>query len=379
MNFISKLRQLVGLKNKSAHKRNERLASKRKKENVQARLQRRFEAKLKLMMDKFEFAVRSAQNTLRYDRKMLYNFYEQFSKEGHTFSQLRTVRIEVQASNFELRNEIGNSDEILKQILQRPWFEKYIGYFVDTQAWGHSLIEFESFCKSEHPLLTNEVDKIALIPREHVRPEYCDILIDLNDSKGIPYKEEPYLIEIGERYNLGFLEVLGKEVIYKNYSRTDWATNNERFGSPFLTIRTATNDEKELDKKEEMAAEFGSNGYAILDDQDQIDLLESSKASEGYKTFLENMLYSDGLISKIVAGQTGTADEKAFVGSAEVHERILGQYVRYLLRAMQYHFNSVLKKKLIEFGYPLEGYELHFLDLEKKDKEREEEHTLGKD
>ena len=64
--------------------------------------------------------------------------------------------------------------------------------------------------------------------------------------------------------------------------------------------------------------------------------------------------------SKAVSWQTGTSDEKAFVGGAEVHERVLNDYVEARKRSQGYHINEELFPFLIENGYPLEGKEFRY-------------------
>lgn len=169
-------------------------------------------------------------------------------------------------------------------------------------------------------------------------------------------------MELGEPDDLGLLQVLAREAIWKNYSRTDWSRHSEKFGMPYITIKTTTKDEKEIDKLEDMASNFGSNGYAILDDEDDFSLVESSK-TDAYKIYLEKVNYCDAQISKVISGQTGTSDEKSFVGSAEVHERILEEYILAMLRDFQDHCNFELFPFLIRHGYPLQGLMLQFTDL----------------
>jgi len=62
-------------------------------------------------------------------------------------------------------------------------------------------------------------------------------------------------------------------------------------------------------------------------------------------------------------GQTGTSDEKAFVGSAEVHERILDDWHHSRLRRYANIINYKLIPFLVYHGYPLEGLTGTFKEL----------------
>ena len=52
-------------------------------------------------------------------------------------------------------------------------------------------------------------------------------------------------------------------------------------------------------------------------------------------------------------GQTGTSDEKSFVGSAEVHERVLDKFTEARLKRVQDIVNYKLLPFLQYHGYPI--------------------------
>lgn len=87
------------------------------------------------------------------------------------------------------------------------------------------------------------------------------------------------------------------------------------------------------------------------------------KNTDFYKIYLENIQSCNENISKLINGQTGTTDEKAYVGSAEVHERILNDYTFSRLRKMEYIINNQLIPFLIYWGYPLNDCKFQYTDL----------------
>ena len=60
----------------------------------------------------------------------------------------------------------------------------------------------------------------------------------------------------------------------------------------------------------------------MFDTDDLIELVESNR-SDAYQVFDMMIQRCNSEISKLILGQTGTLDEKAYVGSAEVQERVL--------------------------------------------------------
>lgn len=323
------------------------------------KLKRYYQSRADVEMKTWKRAVAMAEDELRPRREELYRLYHRSMEDDHLLSQIRTARFTVRMSEFKLLAGDKEADAKLIELFERPWFHDFLQHAVDSEFYGHSLIEFDS------RLQDGEFKRVTIIPREHVRPEYGDVVISVHDEKGIPYRERPinkYLVEIGESNDLGLLKVLSKIVIRKEYSLVDWSRRNEKFGMPFLILNTTSRDKTELDAKEEMAANFGSNAYAIFDDQDKATLLESNQAFT-YQTFKDFGAWADAAIAMLVNGQTGTSEEKAFVGSAEVHERILNTYTKDRMKRIQYIINFTLIPFLVSHGYPLQGIRFQFIDL----------------
>ena len=74
---------------------------------------------------------------------------------------------------------------------------------------------------------------------------------------------------------------------------------------------------------------------------------DNSKGSEMYEKL---NIECNNNISKIILGQTGTLEEKAYVGSAAVHESILGSIIRNDREFLESVVNSQLIPKLQIMG-----------------------------
>lgn len=311
-------------------------------------------------------AIRYAKDSNTYNRIKLLAIYERIIKDSHLKSQIRTAKLSVLKSDFcILKNE--KEDAKAKELFSVSWFEKFTDLALDAEFWGHSLIEFSQINENGHFFDTK------IIPRQYVKPEKGIVVLEPQDEKGIEYRDAATkfaLIEVGETHNLGLLEIAAKEVIVKNYARSDWSQASENYGMPLLKIQTNTADSKELDSLQDMAENFSSRGYIIIGTDDQADIIQT-RTTDFYKIYLENMKNCDENISKLINGQTGTSDEKAFVGSANVHERILNDYTISRLRKMQNLINDKLIPFLIAWGYPFENCKFQYLDLLKKESKPE--------
>lgn len=332
------------------------------KKGIVHKLSRSFNYRVKLEMKLWRSAVDEAEDEMRPRRNELYRLYHRALEDDHLLSQVRTAVFTVRSGSFKiLKNEAEVKEK--KSLFQKPWFRKYLKLAVLTEMWGHSLIEF--FPEKEG----GEFSQLELIPRLHVRPEYSEIVLNTTDENGFSFKKSPvnkYLIELGDRKDLGLLKVASRTVIRKDYSITDWSQRNERYGMPTLVIKTSSQQKEELDEKQRMAENFGSNGWVILDDNDEVDFKESSQAFS-YQTFKDLADRTDKAISILINGQTGTTEEKAHVGSAEVHERILNTYTKDRMQQIQDDINYKLIPFLVRNGYPLEGHFFQFTDLEEKE------------
>lgn len=349
--------------------------SKNKIKRVSVDLTKRRQYVANMRQDELKLAVLTAQEPQRPRRDLLYAMYhEVWTNDGHMIGESRKAILKAIGSPFGVF-KIGSEeiDQEATRLLQKKWFEDYRRYFHEADFWGHSLVQFIEVIPTTAKGMKYEFKKVELIEREHVRPEEGFIVLDISHEKGIPFRDDAIkkklcLIEMGSPRNLGLLRVACKEFIWKNYSRGDWSRHSEKFGMPWLALKAATTDKTELDKLEKMASEFGNNLWMILDPDDEVEMKEAMD-KDSYKIYEELAKFANTEISKAISGATGTSDEKAFVGGAEVHERILNEFVEASKRAETYHNNEELFPFLIEHGYPFQDREFRYLDYQQADPE----------
>ncbi len=341
---------------------------------VQYQLRQHHSYRVELEMKNWYNAIALAEDPIRPRRNMLLGLYQEAMRDAHLLSQVRIARIGIERAPFELRKKgkkptdstRQTGTDKIKDLFQRPWFLQFLQFALDAEFYGHSLIEFSPELKD------NEFQNIKLIPRHHVRPESGEVVIYPHDEMGLNYREPKspignFLVEIGQADDLGLLMIASREAIWKKYGRGDWARRSEKFGMPFVSLNTAQQSERELKRKEEMLANMGSNSWAIFDNQDVLQFTESTK-SDGHLIYKEGILMCNEEMSKLINGQTGTSDQKSFVGAAEVHERILNDFTFSRLLRLQNYINFALIPFLVKFNYPLDGYQFCFTELDQQPK-----------
>lgn len=330
--------------------------------------------KANVAMDRLKMAVDLTKSIESPDRIMLYSIYEQIKKDTHLLSQLRTANNTVIQRQFIVIDKSKNENSEALEYFEKSWFSDYLSYAIDSEFWGHSLIELADFEDGEFKTAN-------LLNRYNVIPELGKIKLRSSDdiSKAIDYRSRLSLfnlIEIGETHDLGLFEVASREVIWKSYSRADWSQASEKFGMPMLVIRTDTSNDTELDKIEQYAQNFGSNSYTILNKEDEVEIASFSGGNNFYEIYDKHIKVCDAYLSKLVNGQTMTSDDGSSYSQANVHERILNDYTLARMQRLQRDINDKLIPFLIENGYKLEGLKFQFLDLIPKEEE-ELEGTLS--
>lgn len=329
------------------------------------KLNRQFKYRSKLGMKEYRNALDAAENPNHPQRVMLYSLYDQVKRDDQVVAQERTAIAAVKNAPFLIETGKTENEELKETVFAKRWFRSFLRIMVETEMWGHSLVEFT--------WKGGEISDCIVIPREHVRPEYGDIVVNPTDQVGIPFRPKmfPNCLEFGQPDDLGLYNILCIPVTRKSYSDTDWSVYSEKYGTPLLSIKTESRQKNEIDAKEDMAANFGANGYVILDDRDEIDIIERKGTGDSYQIFLERIKLSDAKISKIINGQTGTSDEKAFVGAAEVHERMLNEFTLARLTDIESCINEQLLPYLSQKGLVPEKTKLKFTELEKKQVEEQ--------
>ena len=311
-------------------------------------------------------AVEHALTPPYFDRIDLLYMYERAIDDGEVFTAMDTRCKKATSEKFHILTANEPNEEKTK-LLEKSWFLDLLKAIVETDFYGTRVVQPESTT-----MKNGEFTELFVFPPEHVSPERGAILPDpSNPNFTIPYREEPFnnwLLEFGKKSDLGTLKKVVYYQIWKSFSEKDWRQHSARFGGPIPVIKTATTDENELNDMAANAENMSSNGYLILDDMDDATLLSDNRNNpQGMYTSAQD--YCDKMIAKILAGQQSTSSEKAFVGSAEVHERILETYNDADLRKIQAAVNEKVLPFLIDKGYPFTKDDVfkfdYFYQLEK--------------
>lgn len=269
----------------------------------------------------FKMAVTTAENNYNPNRYLLYKLYNDVILDSHLSACIQQRKNLTLGRDFKVVGKDGKEIEELTKLIKTKWFRDVLDMSLDSIFWGYSLIQFED-------LINNSFKCVELIPRLYVKPEKHIVVKAWSDIDGQDYLEEPFVswcMGVGNPKDLGLLMKAAPLIIWKKNAMGAWSDFQNKFGSPAMIAKTDVSDKASQNKIDEFLANFQRSPYARLPKDSMVEILQTSK-QDAHQVFDALIERCNSEISKLILGQTGTTAEKSFVGSAEVHERILGGY-----------------------------------------------------
>lgn len=321
----------------------------------------------------WRIAVQSAENPLMPNRTRLYDLYEDLSYDLHYVHLRRKLETYATGSKYMVIDpKTKKPDEEGTTIFESEWFENFVELIVETLFKAHSLLEVKEANPETFML------KFELVPRKHVVPEKGAWTTMPGGVDYQYYRDTPamdWLIELGKPKNLGWMNLIAKEIIFKKVSFITWSEFQERFGHPLVKAKTATRDKLAVDRMETFLKDLGRKSYAIIDQADDIDFAESVKTDshEVFDRLIErtNSEMSKAILLQIMASDVGENGSRA---QAEVHLESGGPALKAFLRCVEYVVNDKLIPLLVKHGFPLEGKKFRYAETKVVDKDTFEQH-----
>ncbi len=300
-------------------------------------------------------ALQSAENVDTPRRNTLYSIYKEVLDDAHLFSEIQKRKLAIQGSTFYMLDKNNTNDDEKLTEVKRAWFNKFIRLSMDSIFWGHSLIQLNL---SEDFGYTAE-----LVNRRHVRPEHGLHVVKEADDKGVLYREDqtvwPWLVEVGETHDLGLLNKCVPHVLIKRFAQSAWSEYCEIFGMPLRVAKTNTKDTASLNRLEGALIDMATASYAILDDGESIEFVETA-ASKG-DVFQKLMEYCNAEISKLINGAViGEASQGGSRSKEEVGLEIGGMITNADIQFLEAIVNDHLFPKISNLGLAVEGFTFEF-------------------
>lgn len=319
-------------------------------------------------------AIITAESPYNPRRHRLLNLYETLVLDGHIRMIRKQLLHYVSGGEFQIMSDDKSVDKELTKVFKKKWFKNFCKHAIDSILFGHSLMQF----KEVNPKTGNI--QLELIPRKCVVPErggWVKHEWDIADN-AINYRDDAeamkWLIEVGEEKDFGELNPATPYILFKKNALQCWSEFCERFGMPMAKAKVNARDINAINRMENFLVNMGSNSYAIIDQSEEIDFVETTK-TDSFQVFDKliercNSELSKMILLQVMANDVGANGSRA---QAEVHE-VKSDDVKSSLRSMiEDLVNEVLLPKLAFHGFKTEGKQASYLEVATVNKDTHEQ------
>lgn len=291
------------------------------------------------------------------NRCFLYDIYNDVELDLHLSGGIGQVNGFVKCRSFKLTKEDGETDEEAIKYFNTQWFKELIDYILESIYWGHSLIELGDIITDANGRVA--FSGVKLIPRKHVIPEYHRVVKNASDQwkSGIDYHDSPYcdyLIEAGKSHDLGLYKKAAMQTIPKKYAMAFWDTFAEMFGIPIRIAKSSVRSETERKKLAKMMDDMGGKAWAVLDEQTDIDIVESSKG-DAFNVYDKRIERANSELSKLILQQTMTIDDGSSYSQSNTHLKVFKNLIESYCDMIRDVVNNQLLPKMVRHGFPVAG------------------------
>lgn len=271
--------------------------------------------------------VESAEDIINPDRLPLMEYYRDFVDDYQLFAVMQSRINKSITGAFHIYNEKGEIDEeetikfMDPQGYPHKWFRDFMVYVMHSKFYGWTAIQLGDV---ENDMFTY----VEKIPEENLVPYYDSMVLDANmpylgnSTNVIDFKNSNYdtwVVRTGNKLDLGLINKCAPYIIYKSVFG-NWSQHAGVFGMPLRKAKTDLADNQRKQNLINALESMTGSSYIITDIMDELEVIEQKGGSDPHNIYGELINKCDSAISKIVLSQTGTTDEKAYSGSASVHQ-----------------------------------------------------------
>lgn len=308
---------------------------------------------------KWRTAITAAESVFNPQRYQLYQVYIDVVLDAHLTACIQNRKNLTLGRKFKFVSKDGKVNEEATALLETKWFRDFVNLALDSQYWGYSLIQLGDVTDAGFA-------SVELVPRINVKPEFHIVVDNYAAMTGTDYAEEPFkdwCVGVGDCKDLGLLMKAAPYVLWKRLSMGGWAEYSEIFGTPLRIAKTNVRDAETYNNAKNFMQNMGVATWGVFDKDDEVEFLETSRtdASKVYNDLVERC---NSEISKLILGSTALLDEKSFVGSAEVQERVVNRYAELDEHFLENVVNLQLKPLMELHGFPVKELTFEISDSE---------------
>lgn len=273
-------------------------------------------------IQKWRNALKMAQHPETPKLYPLMDLYDDLMTDGHVQAQIQIRKDATLNSAFHVVNkDTGDVNEEATDLFNQKWFYDLLTIALDAYFTGTAVIEFSLFAGNDITL--------NLIPKRNVLPKHKFVLHEVNGEKGDYYNDDFYkdwVLQIGDDDNVGLLNNVIPNIIWKRNVLQSWAEFTERFGMPMIYTTTNRTKSADLDRIEDMLLQLGEASVGVFPEGTNVEFKEADRhdAFQVYNNFIER---NNSEISKMIVGGSMISDDGSSRSQSEVHERNLNDRI----------------------------------------------------
>ena len=207
-------------------------------------------------------------------------FRQSLLLDNHLVSIIDTRILRIIRSSYKIVNEKGEENEVLKELLERPWHDELIRLVIGKLFNGRTLIEM--FDTDEN----GELVRVTEIPQSNFIPQKGIVLENEFDTTGVSYVDgayKDYYLQVGGDWEMGMLNELAMIVLAKKLGLGSWMSYIDTLGVPPIFVTTDRMDTARRDEIFDMLTDFRSNRFTVLQGNEKFEVPDYN--SDAYNSF----------------------------------------------------------------------------------------------
>jgi hypothetical protein len=302
-------------------------------------------------ISKWRNNVDSAEDIFNPDRQELIEMFRDFVDDYQLHSTMQARTSQAISGGLRVVDEnLEPLDDEKSKFLDpfgfaHDWLIDFMTFVMDSRYYGWTAIQLGD-------IVNDTFEYVEKIPEENQVPYYDAMIKDANmaflpgdTNNAIYFEKEPYdtwLVRTGSDTDLGLINKCAPYIIWKSVFG-DWSQHAAIFGMPLRVGKTSMADNARKQNMIDAFEEMTGASYIVQDIMDEVELIERKGSSDPHNIYGQLIEKCDQAISKIILSQTGTTDEKAYSGSADVHKSVQDSLVFF----DKLYIMSVLNNQLI--------------------------------
>jgi hypothetical protein len=368
---MKSLKEIFGLKNMAqSHLEKPEKMPNKAQENIIIQLHQEFKDHTRKDINKWRFAIQAATGTDDPRWFQLQDIIDELLFDAHLSSVIEIRKTSTLNNDFYIIDKAKSQiNDELTDIINKSWFYDFLNYCLDSIFRRVSLIEI---------IFDGKNISCEQIPFRNICPQLKRVYLEVNGDKYIDYSKLVNVIEVLSKQELGLINDIIPNIIWKRNALQSYAEFTERFGMPLISATVSS--VQDAQKAEKGLKNMGENASAVFPQGANIQVHSLANAGNPESTYVASAVFHDNQISKRIIGSTTLTDEGANRAQTEVHLGLLDYKIAIAdKRMISFFINDKLFPILQSYGLGFDNTKYQFIFDETEDLTLTQEWNIVRD